>query len=310
MAEPENDGAAHTTNPPKPEQDDQRHERLAAAVDRLDDPLAGQAPDTPEITPFLVTKEHRRFAEFADAYRRDRYIGLCHGPPGVGKTLSARHYAHWDDVEPRLIRWRHHFTEGRHRDEWNTLFYTPTLHNTPRVIDKDLRDLSQRLAILRADDPFDKRTYNPPHGSGDYTELLIVDEADRLKMPSLEQLRDHYDRSRLGLILIGMPGIEKRLARYPQLYSRVGFVHHYRPLAAEEQAFVLAKHWPHLGLHDLDDFTTAEAVAAVTRVTGGNFRLTARLAAQIERILEINHLRTVTKEVVDAARESLVIGVL
>ncbi len=129
-------------------------------------------------------------------------------------------------------------------------------------------------------------------------------------MPALEQLRDHYDRSQLGLILIGMPGIEKRLARYPQLYSRVGFVHHYRPLSADEQAFVLARHWPHLGLDSPEDFTTAEAVATITRITSGNFRLTSRLVAQIERILEINQLHTVTKEVVEAARESLVIGVM
>lgn len=79
-----------------------------------------------------MTKEHRRFTEFADACRRHRYIGLCFGPPGVGKPLSARHYAHWDDVEPRLLRWRHHFTEGRTRDEWNTVFYTPTVKASPR----------------------------------------------------------------------------------------------------------------------------------------------------------------------------------
>ena len=156
----------------------------------------------------------------------------------------------------------------------------------------------------------DRRCLEVPHGSPEFVELLIIDKADRLGTPALEQLRDRYDRSRLGLILSGMPGIEKRLARYPQLYSRVGFVHRYRPLSADEQASVLARHWPHLGLHDPDDYTTAEALAAITRITSGNFRLTSRLMAQVERVLDINQLRTVTKEVVETARENLVIGTL
>ena len=71
--------------------------------------------------------------------------------------------------------------------------------------------------------------------------------------------------------------------------------------------FILDHKWQKLNRYlDMDDFTDAEAVAAIIRITGGNFRLLQRLLTQIERIMEINEVSTVTKEVVEAARELLI----
>jgi DNA transposition AAA+ family ATPase len=179
------------------------------------------------------------------------------------------------------------------------------------MIDKELTQMAWDFVTIRTPDPMDRRAYSSPHAIPPFVELLVIDEADRLKTPALEQLRDHYDRSQLGMILIGMPGIEKRLARYPQLYSRIGFVHEYRTLSAGELVFVLQHHWAKLGLSlSPDDFTDTEAITTVARITSGNFRLVQRLFAQARRIMEINNLTTVTKEVIETARESLVIGML
>jgi Holliday junction resolvasome RuvABC ATP-dependent DNA helicase subunit len=57
-----------------------------------------------------------------------------------------------------------------------------------------------------------------------------------------------------------------------------------------------------------EDFTDQEAINAIVRITGESFRLIHRLLMQIDRILEINKLQTITKEVVETALENLIIG--
>lgn len=267
------------------------------------------ATPTASSAEFLITKEHRRFIEFADAVRHERYIGVCYGPPGVGKTASARRYAHWDTLQPWLAHHRHDQDPPAILEHARTVLYTPTTYIAARQLDEDLHGLCRGLDWAIQAHRHPDAEYVASHELEAHVELVVVDEADRLKTATLEQLRDFYDRDQAGLILIGMPGLEKRLARYPQLYSRIGFAHHYKPLSTDELRFVLAHHWHRLGLALCPaDFTDAEAIAAIARTTNGNFRLLARLFAQIQRVLEINRLHTITAEVVDAARETLVIG--
>ena len=130
-------------------------------------------------------------------------------------------------------------------------------------------------------------------------------------MSGIEQFREIYDAGNIGLIFIGMPGLEKKLSRYPQLYSRVGFAHQYRALSQEEMRFMLSHYWERLDLKmNPNDFTDAEAIVAITRITNGNFRLLNRLFRQIQRVIKINELNCITAEVVEAARECLVIGAI
>jgi DNA transposition AAA+ family ATPase len=306
-------------------------------------------------TDFLVTTEHRRFAEFCDACRRYRYIGLCYGAAGVGKTLSAQHYAHWFGLQAYCRAPLPSAADGAAVAGSTTVFYTPAVVNTPGRIAQDIQIQRHQLRALAIDVWVQEQaaqqkarrqaeahrrptkvevpavhrgnvvqlyvstatpsaeiapTYAQKRlDTPDPTDLIIIDEADRLKTASLEQVRDIFDHGGLGAVFIGMPGIEKRLSRYPQLYSRVGFVHAFRPLSAAQVRDLLQQQWAPAGVTlPAEGIADEEARAAVIRVTGGNFRLLHRLLTQIARLVEINALHTVTSQVVEAARESLVIG--
>ena len=98
--------------------------------------------------------------------------------------------------------------------------------------------------------------------------------------------------------------------RAPQLYSRVGFVHEFHPLTAHAVRELFEHQWLPAGVTLPNGLNDEEVMATVIRITGGNFRLLHRLLTQIARLVEINALSQITREVVETARESLVIGVV
>src|SRR5271155_5074457 len=100
-----------------------------------------------ELPVFVETVEYKRFVEFCEACRRFQYIGLCYGPPGVGKTLSARRYAHWDEIlaanlfygdpdAPELVR---KVVKG------GSIFYTVSVVNAPKQVAGDIQRLRDHM---------------------------------------------------------------------------------------------------------------------------------------------------------------------
>ncbi len=268
----------------------------------------GGVPAKPQS--FIMTKEHRRYVEFASAVRRSKTIGLCYGPAGIGKTVSALRLSNWNTIAPELTRVHWEDADAKLAAACarsGTVFHTARVGASWRHFRDDLGlDMYCFGRVVALD--VERRTGQKTRGPSQ-VELVVVDEAERLNAAFLEWLRDEFDCNAMGVILTGMPGIEKRMSRYPQLYSRVGFAHEYRPLQKEELVFVLQRHWRKLGLEmNEDEFTDAQAIAAVVRVTGGNFRLLQRLFAQVERVMKINELSSLTEDVIEAARSTLVIG--
>ncbi|XWW48654.1 AAA family ATPase (plasmid) [Fibrella sp. USSR17] len=232
---------------------------------------------------------------------------MCHGPAGVGKTWAARYFSHWEATTHHIQQAYYNLVEPRAAVPMpRAVFYTVPVTNTPRSLRDDLAlqfDLFGQGSRLSGHFPEGNGRLIPP--------LLMVDEADRLAVNSLEYLRDLYDRLGFGLVLIGMPGLEKRLKRYAQLYSRVGFAHAFRVLTADDLRGLLLEPLPAGGFaFGHAPFQDEAALGAVIRTCRGNLRLLVRLLGQIERIADLNGLTLISSEVVTAATRLLTIGPL
>ena len=240
------------------------------------------------LSGFIETTQYYQFVEQCEACKEYHDMGVCYGDAGVGKTLSACRYTQWEQIKRVLA------------GDLDGAAQVPSL--------KMASSLTLPAAVREARYPRIGYPVVPLEWS-----LLLIDEADRLKPMALEVLRDLFDRSQMGVVLIGMSGLERRLKRYPQFYSRVGFLHEFCTLGVEDLREIFAQQWnlmKQAGDEEVQvgEVLDEEALAAIIRITEGNFRLIHRLLQQVVRILRINRLTKVTKAVVETARRSLLIG--
>ena len=283
------------------------------------------------VAMFIETHEYGRFREFCDACRRDRYIGLCYGTAGVGKTLSARYYTDPKKLLPPLS-WPSEGELERGLDN-QVVLYTPPVVNSPgriawdlgrcrssvsttllgllRVEEKQkLRELEESMEVKwfeayrnggvdagteqaaeysRQRDAYyaEWRQYQSQRREiRDVPLLVVIDEADRLKMASLEQVRAIFDEGGMGLVLIGMPGLEKRLARLRAVLFARRLRARIPTPGGEGSRGLLSQGWRPPGVVLPSNWVSdEEALVAILRITDGNFRLLERLLTQIAHAL-------------------------
>lgn len=261
---------------------------------------------------FITTKQHKQFVEFCKACDRDNYIGLCYGPAGAGKTESARQYTKFHQIEKCFEIYLHHCETKEYPkisiSKLNTVIYTPSQLSTPKEMIREIQDRIKLFGLVKEQVLF-KGGIPGKERNTHFAKMVIIDEAERLKSQAFEVIREIYDQGETNFIFIGMPGIEKTLSWFPQLYSRIGFVHKFENMGSPELKFVLNKHLHKIngGLKE-EDFTDQEVIASILRMTNGNFRLVDRVIKQSLRIMKVNCMTTITKEIVEAARSCLLIG--
>lgn len=183
--------------------------------------------------------------------REASWLLLC-GAAGHGKTALARHYAGEEDG--LYLRAKAHWTPAALLAELVAgLGQVPERRNAANF------DLAARALLARP-------------------RPLVVDEIDHVldRRQTLESLRDLSDVTGTGIVIVGMEEAERRLKRFPQVYSRISQVVRTRPQARDFVAGILA---------ELCEVTLEDGVAdMVLAQTGGHLREILDAVATIEAI--------------------------
>ncbi len=237
---------------------------------------------------------------------------MCLGPSGVGKTLAARRYAQW----PLFDHLTNPYFERLPAANAEVLVGCDTVLYTPSVTVTTSSVLLQLLTLMDSFETTMLKTYqesgsdSPPPGAA-HVKLIIIDEANRLKYQALEQVRDLFDQLHVGIVFLGLHGLEKYISCLPQLRGRVGFRHEFKPLSGPEMLDILeSEQLNELGYGITNQhFDSQSAITYLARATGGNMRTLNLLCLQIRRVLRINNLELITIDVIEAARRALIIGI-
>ncbi|GCE02681.1 hypothetical protein KDAU_74610 [Dictyobacter aurantiacus] len=249
---------------------------------------------------FEQTREYRRFVQVCEAARRYRYLVVCVGDRGVGKTWAAREYAQWAAFERLLMAQGVAFPAECPMPR--TAYYRPKATSTPKSIEQDLALLLWGLQMIADHASAVAQESGPMSGMirPDGVGVVMVDEVDGLSQAGLEVLRDVFDRSRVGMVLLGRSGSAERLQKMAALSSRVGVLHAFGALGKPETCVLLEQQIQQMGLS-----LSEGAAEAFVQKTEGNFQEMYLVLCHLDYLLLRHGTYVVTAEVIEEAGDRL-----
>lgn len=210
-------------------------------------------------------------------------LGVIYGNAGTGKTEAVKHYqqTHEDVI---LVRCDKAITAGE-----VLLEILKGLTESP----SGYSSLHQRIMDIQ---------FHLRRGS----RLIILDEADQLRVRTLEMVRTVYDDNNCGLILLGLPRIIDLMTKgtslrenLTQLYSRVGFKYEIKPPTKQEIRAIIK----HRG-YQLSEPLIKDIKAWMD--DAGELRLLDKLLSRAEDVRAWNKLPAVNDDAVRGAYNLLI----
>lgn len=263
---------------------------------------------------FVVTREYDMFVEFCEEVRRRRWLAVCTGDPMVGKTTYAERYTMWDVVSSVYPVYAHSRKPPAEVASCPGVYYKAQVTNTPKQLQTEIEE-RHRIVSYAIDVAERIRNGQDPHGGlpglENRAQLVIIDEADRLKANTLEQPRDLYDEGAFELVLMSAtPSFAKVLGGNDHFRYRIAHEHEINLLEAAPTREVVANSATVFGLDlPLEAFSDEDATTAMVLISQGRFGTLRLLVEQVERALEANELGcgpgAVTAEVVERAARSM-----
>lgn len=231
---------------------------------------------------------------------------MSFGSPGTGKTSACRRYSNWSLIEANMLVRNGMPIEPEKLLVCDVLYYKPGITVSPSRLRSELSTLKNRFhdAKSRAINWLSPKEWAAAQQRKQIN-LIIIDEAHRLRFATFEELRDLHEKWSIGIVLIGDLGMEHNLARMFHFSDRVRYIEKFEPLTTMETAMYIDKRIESLSVSKPSD----EIRALIFDYTRGNPRKLGHIFALIERLLKINDdlVDGITTEVVDTAREMMLL---